>query len=901
MKNQFFQKSYFNLFHFIIILGLITFLFGSCGTEEDNEVINKIISDTTWYRDADGDDYGDPNSSIQEILQPEGYVKDNTDCNDNDSSINPGANEIYGDGIDQDCKADTEPLSNTATWYNDADNDGYGDPNNSIQEILQPEGYVKDNTDCNDNDSSINLSANEICGDGIDQDCDGSDPLCQDFCATPTTPSNPDPSDNKTDVLINTDLDWTNCENTDSYDIYFGEYINPLYYGNTTSSDYTLLNLEYNTHYYWKIVAKNICGNSTFSEIWDFITEDEFCATPTTPSSINPYNSKIDVAINVDLNWTDCENIDSYDVYIGEFINPSYYGNTTSSNYTLPKLNYNTHYYWKIVAKNDCGNNTFGDVWDFITEDEPEFDDKTPPSFPTDINANTTFLNRIDLSWSNSTDDVSLVGYNIYRDGVYLNSVNDTSYSDTGLIASNQYCYTISAYDKAGNESEHTTQVCATTEPIGSLPAKPANICVSGGDGQVTISWDNVSEATSYNIYWSTTTGVIKSTGTKISNVISPYIHSDLTNDKNYFYVITAENEHGESNESNEASAMPQVNSSLLYSIIQLTNNSNSDLDPQINANGYVTWRGFDGSDYEIFLYNGTTTIQLTDNAYNDHQPQININGYVVWTGGNLSECEIFLYNGSTITRLTDNAYTDTQPQINKNGYVVWNQGSFKIMLYNGLTVTQLSDDDIYQLLYPQINANGHVVWDKREGNMSFVYLYNGTNIKCISDINLLNTNPQINEKGYVIWNGHIDGAFSSNEMEIFLYNGSTTIQLTDNNYSEFNPQINANGHIVWTGGLYKNTFLYNGTTIIQLTNNDYGGNWYPQINANGQVVWTGSFWTGANQTGHEIFLYNGTKTIRLTNNGYKNIPAPKININGYIVWSGGEGSEAEIFLAKPL
>jgi len=60
--------------------------------------------------DADGDGYGDPSISIEAESQPSGYVLDSTDCDDTDQSVNPGAEEIYGDGIDQDCD-DYDPIS----------------------------------------------------------------------------------------------------------------------------------------------------------------------------------------------------------------------------------------------------------------------------------------------------------------------------------------------------------------------------------------------------------------------------------------------------------------------------------------------------------------------------------------------------------------------------------------------------------------------------------------------------------------------------------------------------------------------------------------------------------------------------------------------------------------------
>ena len=93
--------------------------------------------------------------------------------------------------------------------------------------------------------------------------------------------------------------------------------------------------------------------------------------------------------------------------------------------------------------------------------------------------------------------------------------------------------------------------------PIGTAPSAPTGATATAGNGQVIISWNAVSGATSYNIYWSTTSGVTKSTGTKISNVTSPYTLTGLTNGTPYYYVVTAVNSYGESAESSQASATP--------------------------------------------------------------------------------------------------------------------------------------------------------------------------------------------------------------------------------------------------------------------------------------------------------------------------------------------------------
>jgi hypothetical protein len=95
------------------------------------------------------------------------------------------------------------------------------------------------------------------------------------FCPTPGTPGSPTPADGVTGQSIDVDLDWSDCTDTDSYDVYFGTSASPpLYASDVAISNYTLPTLEYCTKYYWKIKAKNAGGCSTTGPIWDFTTEN---------------------------------------------------------------------------------------------------------------------------------------------------------------------------------------------------------------------------------------------------------------------------------------------------------------------------------------------------------------------------------------------------------------------------------------------------------------------------------------------------------------------------------------------------------------------------------------------------------------------------------------------------
>jgi predicted RNA-binding Zn-ribbon protein involved in translation (DUF1610 family) len=178
----------------------------------DDEIDEGFIEDaTTWYADADGDGYGDPDDATVSCEQPEGTVADDTDCDDGNARAYPGGPEVYYDGVDGDCDGasdydrdgdghdsdsyggrdcdDTDAGVNpdeTEIWYDGVDGDCDGaDDYDADADGYQHDGYG--GTDCDDTDASIHPGAAETDA-GVDQDCDG------DIEAAPTAAASSDPS-----------------------------------------------------------------------------------------------------------------------------------------------------------------------------------------------------------------------------------------------------------------------------------------------------------------------------------------------------------------------------------------------------------------------------------------------------------------------------------------------------------------------------------------------------------------------------------------------------------------------------------------------------------------------------------------------------------------------------------
>jgi len=146
------------------------------GLDNDcNGEADEGLTFTLYYEDLDGDGFGTPQSKLPscDSLPPGGFVANNLDCDDNDPLINPDMPELC-DGIDNNCNGMIDEGLPTTVYYVDLDEDGFGNPLESIVSCQDtaPSGYVTNGDDCDDTNPNINPNAVEVI-DGVDNDCNG--------------------------------------------------------------------------------------------------------------------------------------------------------------------------------------------------------------------------------------------------------------------------------------------------------------------------------------------------------------------------------------------------------------------------------------------------------------------------------------------------------------------------------------------------------------------------------------------------------------------------------------------------------------------------------------------------------------------------------------------------------
>ena len=321
------------------------------------------------------------------------------------------------------------------------------------------------------------------------------------------------PADVKaTEVTVTTaKITWS--ESTDNVSVAgYNVYVNETKVNDAlvTGTEYSLTDLTAATEYSVTVTAVDAAENeSAKSEAVVFTTEAEKdTQAPTAPTDVKATEVTETTAKVTWSEATDNVGVVGYNVYLNETkVNDAF---VTGTEYALTGLTEATEYTVRVTAVDAAENESKrSEAATFTT---PKTQDTEVPSVPAGVAASDVTQTGAKITWTASTDNVGVAGYNVYLGESKVNTspVTVTEYALTGLTANTGYTVSVSAVDAAGNESAKSEAASFTTleaeeEKDTEVPGVPTN--VSAADVTQTgakVTWseatDNVGVA-GYNVY----------------------------------------------------------------------------------------------------------------------------------------------------------------------------------------------------------------------------------------------------------------------------------------------------------------------------------------------------------------------------------------------------------------
>jgi N-acetylneuraminic acid mutarotase len=218
----------------------------------------------------------------------------------------------------------------------------------------------------------------------------------------PNSPYPPDASNNINHTTTDVTLSWQCTDKnggTLCYTVYFDTLNPPLteVASNIFAQSCFIDSLEYNTVYYWKVVAQNEEGVNTAGPVWAFTTLPHPNMAPQTPVYRVPTDGSSGYYPTLTLAWSSADPDGSTDtlhyyIYLSTSAPPSYYTYTTDTFYLTRNLHYETAYNWRIIAEDNHGAQTIGPLFSFSTRKSPWYYTTNIPTARSSFG--TAFLNN---------------------------------------------------------------------------------------------------------------------------------------------------------------------------------------------------------------------------------------------------------------------------------------------------------------------------------------------------------------------------------------------------------------------------------------------------------------------------------------------------------------------------
>lgn len=241
----------------------------------------------------------------------------------------------------------------------------------------------------------------------------------------------------------------------------------------TSTVSINIINLLPNTNYVLGVQTYNLSENSALATTSVTTLADSQAPSVPVITSATPVSTS-----QINLVWsaaTDNVAVTGYKVYRDD----GQVATTSGLSLADSGLATSTTYKYNVSAYDASGNVSATSSSISATTLATSTPDTTAPTQPTNLSASAVSSSQINLNWTASTDSIGVIGYNIYRNGEYINNTAGISFNNTDLLASTTYSYYVVAYDAALNHSASSSIASATTLAAGS-PTTTASIKVFG-------------------------------------------------------------------------------------------------------------------------------------------------------------------------------------------------------------------------------------------------------------------------------------------------------------------------------------------------------------------------------------------------------------------------------------
>jgi hypothetical protein len=323
---------------------------------------------------------------------------------------------------------------------------------------------------------------------------------------TPDVPINTQPNDGAIDLPLTFALSWDPAPRATSYGVQVSAANNfSSFILNTDTISQTSVNLTGLANikvYYWKVRAINIGGPSQYTSIQSFTTVD---LPPDAPVAALPANGSIQNPKTLQLVWRSAKRATSYRVQLSKSTLFSTLdvdsAGIVDTSVTPIGIAYSTPYYWRVRSENGGGTSSFTGARTFTTQAAVK------PADPSLLTATGITKSRIDLAWSDNSDDEDgfKIQRRLYPSGSFAEvhsiagstGTGTVSYADTGLAEATIYEYRVYAFNPAGLSVGSTNAASDTTvdQTAPGIPLNPQVLPTGWSSTTLNLQWTNPNES----------------------------------------------------------------------------------------------------------------------------------------------------------------------------------------------------------------------------------------------------------------------------------------------------------------------------------------------------------------------------------------------------------------------